>query len=253
MGFIVYLSVIIAISSCVSVSKNKLKIDLKRFQKKYEFQDKSGKFLVNRKANYIKDKNLFFVKKDIYQKGNNKLVEQSITVSVPLLYKKKYPILRPYSSKFTVWLNKEKHSTTMKVDKIKRTIMVKMDSPENKFNGTKEVPFPYTSGAYCFFSQLIECVAATGFTRLAIKKRVGTMNFYIIWDGYPYIHQQYINIPNEVFSSASISYDGIVKKDKSARFSLTFSGQVIFYFVNSKMQLTKLFWTSQGVSMKSAI
>ena len=66
-----------------------------------------------------------------------------------------------------------------------------MVSPDKKWNGVKQVKFPVKGiGLYCFFSQLIECAKYTGFLSKALDANAGQMNFYLLWDGFPYINNQ---------------------------------------------------------------
>ena len=55
-------------------------------------------------------------------------------------------------------------------------------------------------------------------------------------------------MPNEVFSNASLEYDG-KNSNGERRFTLKFSGQSIFYFIDNKNNLSKMFWVSQGLSI----
>lgn len=74
------------------------------------------------------------------------------------------------------------------------------------------------------------------------------MNFHLIWDGYPFIQEQFLNLANNPFESAVLKYDGATR-DGLKRFSLNVGANVIIYFVNNDLQLNKVFWVSQGLSM----
>ena len=55
--------------------------------------------------------------------------------------KSKYPVLRPFASQHTVWLDKKKHFVQSKVDKKSRKLVLTMDSPQEKWQGTRKLSF----------------------------------------------------------------------------------------------------------------
>lgn len=216
--------------------------------KKYSLKDQSGDFIVNRESGYNSKKKIYIVKRKVYSKNNlNKEFEKSISIS-EYGYLKKQSLLRPKISQYSVWFEGKKYFTEMKIDIKTKSLVVKMKSPEEQWSGVQNVPFPKGTGVYCFMSQIIECVRATKFISMATSKGGGRMNFHLIFDGYPYFQEQYLNIPKTVFTNATFVYDGKAENGER-RFSLMFGEQTIFYFVNDKSELSKTFWVSQGLSM----
>ena len=218
------------------------------YKKQYDFIDKAGAFSVYREVGRsVKDKN-YVVKKSVYSQGEKKkVVEQSIAIATPGRLRN-VNIVRPQIAQYTVWFDKKKYFSELKLDTKSKSMVLRMKSPEERWKGSRKVPFPRGTGVFCFFSMIVECVGATGFIEKAIEKGVGTMNFHIIWDGYPYVQEQYQHLPDEIFSSAEFVFEGD-SQNGGKKFSLTTGNQTIFYVVKPGGFLTKIFWVSQGMSM----
>ncbi len=157
-------------------------------------------------------------------------------------------ILRPEFFQYQVWLNKQKYSGRGKIDLQKKAMQVRLKSPESQWNQDELFKFPEGQGIYCFFSQIIECAAVTGFISEAIKRRSGRMNFYLLFEGHPYFQEQYLGVAKNFFHRASLAYEGRNANGES-KFALELDGPAVFYFVNDTLEMTKMFWPSQGLSM----
>lgn len=209
--------------------------------------DKGGDFLVERESGRLGNQNKYAVKQQLTTTSNtNQVLEQLISIS-QIGRLKNLHILRPEKSQYTVWFDGKKYFSELSVDVEKKMLIVNLESPEKQWNGRTEKAFPTSTGVYCFYTQVIECASFTGFIDKAIEEKTGVMNFYIIWDGYPYIMEQYQGIPVEVFSPASLQYDGQTA-DNEDRFRLEFAGETIFYMVNKNGKYDKQMWVSQGLS-----
>ena len=222
----------------------------KNAKRRYKLTDKSGEFVIYRENGLKKSNNTFVTKRQVlpFDDDKSKVLEQSIAISKLGSLGKKIKMLRPQKSQYAVWFDGKKYLTDMTLKEKERSMLVKLKSPEKQWNGARSYKFPDPKSVYCFFSQILECVAVTGFLNKAFKKGRGQFNFYVVWDGYPYFQEQYLNIPNSVFSKAKFSFDG-KNRNGEKRFSLSFGGQVIFYFLDKKNQFIKKFWVSQGLSM----
>ncbi len=224
---------------------------LKRVTKDFELVDKSGRFVVNRDRGYLKSKNRFIVKKKVlsFNDSSGKVLEKSITISNPgSMGKGKLRVLRPSISQYTVWFDGKKYSSKMTVDLKDRAMIVDLKSPEEQWSGKRRFVFPKGTGVFCFYSQLIECTGITGFLSKALQEKGGTMKFHIIWDGYPYFQEQYLNVSNSVFEAAALVYEG-TNRDGLSRFTLKTPSQIMFFLVDRKLELKKQIWVSQGYSM----
>lgn len=236
------------------ISKEKVsKGPLKKGTTQFILKDKAGSFLLYREKGFLKGNKEFIVKRKIVDKDktviDENILEQSITISTKSLLDNKITVLRPKLSEYSVWFDKKRYKNRMEFDDEKKQLVVTLNSPEAAFSGRKVYPFPKNkTGVFCYFSQLIECSAITEFVEIAIKKGRGVMNFYIIWEGFPYVGEQYEKIPNSPFAKAQLRFDGQNSLGEK-RFSLNIVDQTILYFVDKNLQFKKLFWPSQGLSL----
>ena len=247
--YLVFLGIFFSCSSFVKKDTGSLqKFQTPVYKKKYELMDKSGRFSVYRQVGKSKKDKNYVVKKRVYFQGEKeRAIEQSIAIATPGRLKN-INIVRPLVAQYAVWLNKKKYFSELKLDVKSKSIVLRMKSPEKQWNGIQKIQFPQGTGVFCFFSMIVECAAATGFIKKAIQKGHGKMRFHIIWDGYPYIQEQYQYLPDEVFSSAELVFEGNGENEEK-KFSLSTGKQTIFYIVQPEGVLKKIFWISQGMSM----
>lgn len=245
----------IVIVSCSSTRhSSSLKKELSRGEEKFNYTDKNGTFLMVMSSGFNKKKNSLFSKRSlqVLNKDTDNILEQSIVLSDLGTLKKKKTILRPKLSQYSVWFDGKKYFSELKLNPQKKAIDIKMVSPESQWNGTRQVKLPSTKSLYCFFSQVMECAKTVGFITEATKKEAGTMNFFVIWEGYPYLNETFSDFPSELFSRAQLEYDG-KSSDEERRFNLKVAGQSIFFVIDKNEQMKKMFWVSQGISMVSKL
>ena len=258
MKLISLLSILLLLSSCayfqkMSGSDNIFKghspgSNNKKVSKTFLLTDKSGKFRVEREKGFNKSKNQFIVKKSVKGLDSGKELEKLVVISKLGTIAGKLSVLKPSISEYSVWFEGKRYLSRMKVNSQQRSMEVTLKSPEKQWRGTRNFKFPSGQGVFCYFSQITECARATGFLDKAIKNEGGSMKVFVIWEGYPYFQEQYLNIPNSVFSSATFEYDGKNAKGQR-RFTLKTSSQTVFYFVDEDSELEKKFWIAQGFSM----
>lgn len=236
-------------SSCSSSSVKKPGT-LPEYSVSMNLEDKSGSFLVKRSSGLTKSKKSLYSKYEVFSEasGEAKVLEQAVVMATPGYVGKNLPVLRPFQSRYKVWFDGKLYQTETKIDVKNRTLRVAMESPEKQWSGRKDFIFPGGNGIFCYFSQLVECISFTGFIKKAISQKKGKTELTVIWDGYPYIQEQYLNLKNEPFAPAVIEYDGSTKEGDH-RFSLNISGSVIFYLFNENYEYAKIFWPAQGYSL----
>lgn len=242
----------IVLSACGGMSRKKVEDSLASHEDSYNYSDKNGQFLAKSASAFDKKKKTFYTKRtlEIPDRSTDKILEQSVVISSVGTLKKITPILRPKISQYNVWFDGKKYSSELKINVAKKAIDVKMTSPESQWNGVKQIKFPNSKMAACFFSQVIECAKFAGFIAKASEKKTGVMNFLVIWEGYPYLNETFSDFPSELFSTAQLEYDGKTKQSER-RFNLRVAGQSIFYILNDKDIMTKMLWVSQGITMTS--
>ena len=218
----------------------------------YHLTDKNGQFNVRIASGYEAKNKTFTTKKalEIPNRDTDKVLEQSVTISTLGVVKKKSIILRPKVSQYSVWFEGKKYYSELKINPAKKAIDVKMKSPESQWNGSKQIRFPTTKMLPCFFSQIIECAKVNGFIEKSTKAKKGTMNLLIVWEGYPYLNETFSDFPTDLFSDGELEYDGKTKESER-RFNLRVAGQSIFYILDEKDNMKKMFWVSQSISMVS--
>lgn len=240
------------ISSC-SLSKNSDSISSKKIfaneKSTFNLKDNAGNFIVKREKGLITNKNQFVVKQMVLDSSGNEKepLEKNITISNLGRVKDIY-VLRPYKSQYTVWFGGKEYSNDIQLDLQKKKLVVELSSPEKEWSGTREFDLPNPKSVYCFYSQVMECAAVTGFVEKAKANGQGKMNFYVIWNGYPYFHDQYVNLSGNLISRAQLEFDPS-KKDNEIKFSLNVDNQVIFYVLDKNFNFIKQFWVAQGLSM----
>lgn len=250
MKVLVTILLFMAISGCASrrpeEKGSNSGILLKRASYFFKMQENSGEYFL-KKENGWSGKNLFTTKRTLKNIDQTKTLEKSISFSKSGNLKNGIRIFRPDRSQYVVWFNKKKYSSITKINEKNKSIEVIVSSPEAKWNGKKEIAFPSSTMAYCYFYQIIECAANMGFIQKAPSLSTMLLDFYIVWEGYPFIQEQYSGLPSEVFTKASLSYDG--KNDNGdMKFSLRFGDQMIAYVVDRKYRNYRMFWVSQGLA-----
>ena len=233
--------------SCSYLSLNNKALLNSRTQS-FSQEEEAGEFLFRRKVGFDGNKN-YVVKSDLTKLGNEDIaLEKTITISKVKTINKKLRLLIPQKSESQYFLDGKKYFSRISISDKK--ITVKMISPEKQWNGEKEFVLTKGNGNICFYANIVECAIVSGFLSKAIETNMGKMNFYIVWEGYPYFHEQFLNIPNEVFSRATLVYDGVNRR-KEHRLTLSAGGQSQFYFVDKEYKIIRHVWSSQGFQRES--
>lgn len=249
------LVVLIALQACSSSKTNGPSSQLKRERNKsFNFVDINGSYHLKRKRNFLPKRNNLILKNEVLSKGvKKKILEKNITISEfgYLNFKgRKSAMLRPVISQHTVWLEGKKYFNQMKVNKSTRSLDVILVTPERKWRGKQSYRFPDSKGLYCFFSQIVECVNSTNFiSQSESMKKSAVMPITIIWDGFPFIQEQYSDIPNEVFTKAKIVYEGKMANG-GHRLLLQVANNAIAYQLGKNLEFKKMFWVSQGITIE---
>jgi hypothetical protein len=242
------------LSSCARWKKNNLSLQVSSQSSNstelFEFEDLTGTYLLKRERKFQNGK--LYIRKVIYEasKTENEALEKTVSVSevgAIKIGKKKYPILRPFASQHTVWLDKKKYFSQSTIDKKSRKLIFNLESPEKKWQGKKSYSFP-NGRVFCYFSQLPECIARSGFIKVSAKAKGGSMPLHIIWDSYPFHSEQYANMDNgEVFTSAKFAFAQVEKS--GYKFALQMKNHTVFYHFDKKGNFEKMFWIAQGIRM----
>lgn len=215
----------------------------------YSYTDVSGNFTYLRDVKTIQKKVVTRSQILIPSAGADKVVEKSITVSQVGTVKDKKGralVVRPLASEFSVWLEGKKYTSKMQLNTGKRAMKVILDSPEPQWKGVTEVPFP-TGKHFCFYTQIPECLYHSQILTRAFEEKKRTFDFYVVWDNYPYVQEQLTNVGKNLFSHATLKYDGEPKG--RIRYILEVEGQVLLYQFTKNFELAGFSWISQGINL----
>ncbi len=281
-GFLLKTIGIVSLQLCLigcSLFKNSKNSDLsvlvdKKIQQ-FHYTDKNGRFshlskvdlsssqnledfLAKKKSKINSDPKIFVrrvLEQNVAKSSQEKVLEQSLTLSNPGWIKGEKMVLRPEEAHFSIWFEGKKYTSSLKILKKEKSFeLITSNSIGNpsKQNSKKLIPFPKTQRSFCFFSAIATCMKLNGFLSQAILDEKGSEEFVVVWEGYPYFQEAYADVPNELFSSAEFYYDGKIKTkegDTEHRFVLGLGERKVFYHFNDDAELIKFFWIAEGISM----
>lgn len=155
-------------------------------------------------------------------------------------------VMRPFASEFTVWLEGKKYSSKMRLDSKTKSMLIDLDSPEAKWQGRQAISVP-KGKQFCFFSQIPDCLYHNTMLSRTRENKGERLDFYVVWDGYPFIQEQLTGVGAKLFSPAVVKYDGEVKK--LHRYSVEVDGQTVLYHFSKSYDLVRMFWIAQGITI----
>lgn len=241
MKTILPLLLILCSCSFLNVKEAGLKSDKATFLQVEE----QGEFITYRDSGFNKSKQFIVKTMTKSDEKSDLFLERSVTFSNVKNITKKIKGLVPQKSEAVYWLDSKRYATRINFDQEKSILTVRMTSPEPQWNGVKTFDIPTGNGNLCYYSTVIECAIKTGFVKQAIGKGGGKMNFVLVWESYPYFQEQFLNIPSEPFTKASLEFDGVNRLGQY-RFTLNAGGQSQFYFISKDYILKRHIWVSQG-------
>ncbi|MAW07433.1 MAG: hypothetical protein CME61_04020 [Halobacteriovoraceae bacterium] len=245
-SFLTRLALLLSFTSCAYVdilTTGKTKSDDLKSNQAYNYKDASGTYFLHRKFGN-NSKGDFVLKKLLKKSSGGKYLERFVSISAKKQFNPKVKYLNPKMSETVFWLSGKKHKSLINIS----NNVIEVETSINNKRGTR-YRFDITNEKLnCFFSQLTECVALTNFFNIAQKKKMGQMNFNVIWDGFPFFHEQYLNQKSEVVQSARLTY--LEKAKNSYKYQLEVDDQIIFYFLDDNLKLKKFYWVALGVSQE---
>ena len=212
----------------------------------FYLKDRSGEFIVERSVKVASGK--IVVKREVFSPNEmNEPLEKTITVASLGKVKTKAgqrPGLRPEVAQHTIWYEKNKFFSQLKVNPGKRALDAVMESPEAKWQGERSFPIPKGS-VFCFFSQIPECAKVHGL----LGEDSRAKQIQIIWDNYPYHQEMYEGVSGDPFERAVWAFDK--KSSGQSRYGLLVGTQLILYEFDAEENFKNMFWVSQGISFTS--
>jgi hypothetical protein len=220
-------------------------------EKKHEylFVDGTGRFIFTREHRLLKNKIISRAQLSSDQGSSHRILEKSVTVSQLGSIKDnnhRVLVMRPLASDFTVWLEGKRYDSKMRLDIPNKKMQIELNSPEEKWKGKSSVAIP-KGKLFCFFSQIPDCLFHAQLLTKGLERKENSFPFTVVWDGFPYIQDQYASVGTKLFSPAILKYDG---EDKQVlRFLVELDGQSILYHFSKSFDLVRMFWIAQGVSI----
>ena len=242
----VVLSLLILLMGC---SSSLLQGEPRLGKTTYSYVDESGTFSLLRESKLL-DQKIVTRNQMIDKSGSGaKVLEKSVLLSRIGSIKvknKRLITIRPEASEYTVWIEGKKYFSQMRINPFKKMMTLTLSSPEQKWNGTSEISFP--RGKYfCFFNQIPECLFRNYLLSNSKNADGRKMDFYVIWDNYPYIADLLTAVGSKLFAPASVKFDG--EYDNLLRYIVEIENQVILYQFTKSFDLVKVAWISQGITI----
>jgi hypothetical protein len=215
----------------------------------YSYVDESGSFNFIRESKLL-DQKLVTRNQMVDKTGSGaKILEKSVLLSrVGSIQIKGSRLLtvRPEASEYTVWIEGKKYFSRMQINSTRKSMTLTLDSPEPKWKGTSEIPFP--RGKYfCFFNQIPECLYHNYLLSNSKNADGKKMDFFVVWDNYPYISDLLTAVGSKLFAPASVKFDGEI--NHLFRYIVEIENQVILYQFSRSFDLVKVAWISQGITI----
>ena len=240
---ILHLLILLSTSACSVLTSQGAPKEGKRT---FSYSDVSGKYIFTRESKLLK--NRLITRTQISTVSGN-LLEKSIMVSqLGTIKDQRGRVLsiRPYGSEFTVWLEGKKYESRMKIDPKSKSMLVELNSPEDKWKGRSTTPFP-KGKQFCFFSQIPDCLYHNNYLFRSQQGKGEGLGFYVVWDSFPYVQEQLTNIGMRLFSSAVLKYEGTAKN--ILRYQVEVDVQTLLYQFAKSYDLDRMFLVSQGISI----
>ncbi|MCM2351642.1 MAG: hypothetical protein NDI69_16605 [Bacteriovoracaceae bacterium] len=218
-------------------------------QTPYSYADVSGSYRFIRETKQLQKK-IVTRNQLLSTKGSQlRVLEKSILVSQKGSIKSgkaRLMTVRPLASEFVVWLEGKRYSSKMQLNAKAKAMKLTLNSPESRWQGVKEIPFP--KGKYfCFFNQIPECLYHNYLLNLSLQREHQKFDFYVIWDSFPFIQDQYNYVGKNLFATATVKYDG--EFNKQYRYVVEVEGQMILYTLSKSFDLVKMAWIAQGITV----
>jgi len=235
--FLLGIFLLVSCSTFKKNSKNSKEINL------FLYKDPSGDYLLKRE--FFERNNKLQLRQQLLQlDGSSIPLEKSITIAnIGFSKKRKSLSIRPQISQFSIWFEKKKYFSQMRINIKNKSLDLLLVSPEDKWNGKSSEKF-IGGSVFCWFSQIPECLRRA---KLLRKDESSQFSFVVVWDSYPYYTEQYQNISAKIFSKAIVKYDGVFKG--SLKYNIQVDNQFIVYHFSESLKFEKMFWISQGISL----
>ncbi len=236
------------LASCAVSKKQRAALLQENNAQVYAYRDVSGEFEFAREVKFEKAKLATRVQMLAGSGGGERLLEKTFAVSAVGSVKTRNgraTAIRPELSQHTVWLEGKKYFSQLKLNSKRRVLEAILESPEGKWQGSREVKIP-SGRVFCFYSQLPECLVMSGLLNAATDSR-RRLTFVMVWDSWPYHQEHFTGLRESPFANATVSFEG--KQKTEQRYNVEVSGQAMSLHFSRAQAFVRMFWTTQGISL----
>ena len=121
-------------------------------------------------------------------------------------YSKSISMIRPRVSQRLYWFDK-KYFTESRFSFLDKEAVFSWSMPGEKPKRTKVVKLNGPKKLYCYLGQIIDCIKETSFFEQSRMKKRGTVNFSLIFDGYPIFNEQFNITKIDPIVESSFSFE----------------------------------------------
>lgn len=241
-----FLNLILAFSTlfgCAHMDKNPFKTSAKllpKYQENWDYTDIYGNYNLKRQIKF--DPNRLALKTELLS-DKDEATEKNVTISQ--LEKKK---IIPQQSEYATWFDGAHYDSKIQVDFANSTITNTLNTPDKKWKGTKKFSLNRDK-AYCFFSQIAECIIIWNVFDRAMNQNDFEFPFTIIWDVYPFHTMQWNNVAEAIQSSATLSLEAI--EEKFIQLKVETGEHIFFYNFDEKLSYSGFYWVAQGIRQQN--
>ncbi len=221
----------------------------KQGKKTFSYTDASGTYVYTRETRLLKNKLIARTQISSAVGSAQKILEKSVMVTELGSVKSsngRVLVSRPFASEFNVWLEGKRYDSKMRLDPRTKSLLVDLVSPEEKWKGRESYPVPKGT-LFCFFSQIPECLYHNLLLSRSVDRPEETFSFYVVWDSFPYIQEQFSGVGMKLFAPAVLKYEG--EQKSILRFTVDVSGQSVLYHLTKSFDLVRMLWVAQGISI----
>jgi hypothetical protein len=245
MRFISITLIILLASSCATQDKSGRSAKVKSKGQLYTYRDVGGEFEYAREVKIEKSKIVTRIRIVAPGSEGEQLLEKTFAISAVGSVKSeegRLKAIRPELFQHTVWLEGKKYFSQLKLNPRKRAFEAILESPEEKWNGRREIKLP-RGRIFCFYSQLPECLINAGM----ISESKRSARFIMIWDSWPYHQEHFTGLTSTPFANATVLPEK--KSGSIKRYTVEVSGQALSLHFSKDGAFVRMFWTNQGISI----
>ena len=156
--------------------------------------------------------------------------------------KRKFDVLFPMTSVFTSWVDGHRLSSKITYVESEHRFLVQSK------NGNEYIPWTTSENpkVICFFTQIMPCISRTDAFLAKGLAEGESIDFYVIWERYPFLDSFYEGMTNELISPAVLTLEK--REDAYLSLNVEVANQILNYRVDYSLDMLGFAWSAQGIS-----